>query len=579
MTPRHRHHLGLPPVTRVHRRKTGIDRDTVSSLSTSQPVPIRIPIPWDIQRYIIDSVAHPRVMVDEDNNVLGFPDLTNSELSALRPMDIVIDRIGACQTLWSCSLVCRDWATASRELMFQWICLSNHQQTDKLYTLFRDPQSSHLAQKVRRLSIVYSHPYKKIGEAIPRIIGMRLSRLEYLDLCTDNDVYGSDYPMFPFHPSLRAQLSQLNQIRILHLHHFRFSHFAEFRRLVCGFAGVRHLTAIFIKIGKDKLGDYRPIHRSREWQIPTKLSWLWHESSWVQEYKQEAAYDPSILWVANIPNSYRFIEISLPKAPYPVLTPHVANAIGRINLLSRWESMRFPVTWRWICEEGSRSSGGMVRDWILRSVSSDETNIRLGDFIVRFHVEFDNLQDVPLGFEHLIEVCIPHMIHDTLALPAFLYEVFEELQECLGEFRNTRKLKLAFLTSVSSDAASWRSEYESTTKERQKKYAAIIAITEEFMRSQTDVDLDFTIDGLPPEELHLLISSVQTNELLWPTHLPIPWNIQRHILESMPSYVLDENDDVPVFDQLIDSAIKGRIEPKDHLSLDLSNQSPCKEID
>ena len=51
---------------------------------------------------------------------------------------MIEDRIGACQTLRKCSLVCRDWADFSQELMFLWICLSNHQQTRKLGTLLRD---------------------------------------------------------------------------------------------------------------------------------------------------------------------------------------------------------------------------------------------------------------------------------------------------------------------------------------------------------------------------------------------------------------------------------------------------------
>ena len=188
---------------------------------------------------------------------------------------------------------------------------------------------------------------------------MGLSQLEYLDLCAGRSTKELDYPMFPFHPSLRVLLSRLNQIRILHLHNFRFSHLVEFRRLICGFGGIRHLVAIFVKFGKDNLGDFRPIHRTKEWQIPTKVSWLLLDRSFGnRERPQEGddeVYTP-LLWIASIPNPHRVITTSSLKATYPVLTPHIANAISRITHLGESFGHSFPDTWYWRRKEGSTDS-------------------------------------------------------------------------------------------------------------------------------------------------------------------------------------------------------------------------------
>ena len=134
----------------------------------------------------------------------------------------------------------------------------------------------------------------------------------------------------------------------------------------------------------------------------------------------------------------------------------------------------------------------------LYSVSTDATYSRYSVFMVRFYVESDHPQDTPLGFDHLIEICIPHRIDDPSALPAFLLETFKELQECLGEFANVKRVKLALAIPFSRHG-------------HKGKRAAVTAIMEEFMRSHTEVDLDVTIDGPP---LVGSIPGVQTNELL-----------------------------------------------------------------
>ncbi|KAJ3482967.1 hypothetical protein NLI96_g6623 [Meripilus lineatus] len=509
--------------------------------------PIHIPIPWNIQRHIIESI--PSYMPDENDDFPAFDHCHYLEDDNPTLTSTITNQINVCRTLRHFSLACRQWAIISQKVLFRWICLINHQQTDKLYTTLSDPQSSHLAQNVRRLSIVYQPPYKKLGEVISRVIGMRLSRLECLSLCAGDGRPGAYDPIiFPFHPSLQAQLSQLNQIRILHLHNFWFSHRAEFRRVVCSFSGVRYLIASCIEFGHDKLGDCRPIHHSKEWQLPTKVSWLRGERYRIQEYQRNAEVN---LWVANIPNWHRLIKISSPRTTPPFLTPHIANAITHI--LGR-EDDYYYVTWRWRYGEGR--TGGTGQDWTLSCVTSGG-NLKLClDF--RFHMpESDQLQDVVLGCDHLMELSIPHVAGDALNLHVSLLQKFRGLQELLGGLTNLKKINLALMIRErkrGSESRPWMSLDGYTKQKLQRQYTPIIAITEEFIRSQTDFDMDFTIDGLPPEELHLLIRSVPTNELLWPIHTPIPWNIQCHIIQSVSSFVsTDRNSSDLAFDDLTHS--------------------------
>ncbi|KAJ3481273.1 hypothetical protein NLI96_g7768 [Meripilus lineatus] len=484
----------------------------ISSIPTNELLwPVHTPIPWNIQRHIIESVPF-FVPTDGANNVLAFADLTHSRVGNFKPISTIRDQTEACRTLRTCSLVCRQWASVSRKLIFRWICLSNHQQTDKLHSLLRDSQSSHLSQLVRRLSIVYRSPYTRIGEAIPRIIGMGLSRLECLDLCAGEETGALDFPTFPFHPSLRAQLSQLNQVRILHLHNFRFSHLAEFRRFVCAFAGIRHLIAIFVDFGRDELGDYRPIHRSKEWQMPAKISWwlMSWDPWWNENRKAHGDFDAvSAFWLANIPNSRRAIKPEAPcSSACPTLTPDVANAITHTAFHYSTDGEYDPlITWYWRREKGS--GGGMRKDWTLSCISSYEHQ----DHYFRFRMRSDNPPDTPLGFEHLIEPCISHLVTEPRELLVSLHQKLRASHEQFGGFPNVERVKLTLLTQDSAiQSVPWRLQPEKTKRMLQERYTPIIPIVEEFGRSQTDFQLDINIDGFPPEELRLLISDRQTTE-------------------------------------------------------------------
>lgn len=325
-------------------------------------VPIRVPIPWDIQHHIIESLQPLLISAKDDLPIFDKP--TSRKVPFLRPMRIIQSQMRIRRTLRSWSLVCRDWAFISQRILFRWICLYNHRETDSLYAILRDPRSSHLSQMVHRLSIDYCPPYKGIGGALPRIIGMNLSQLEHLDICANYVSGRFECPLFPFHPSLRAQLSRLDQVRILHLYNIRFLHFAELRRLVCAFAGIRHLVLVYVTIGRDNLGDFRSIHRTNKWQVPAKVSWLPHIPTLYEQEQFCRTRTPLVFWVANIPRSHQGIQTSSTpstsissRAIHPALTSQVATTIDD-SFGDRPFGAMYLDTWQWRRGEGSRDRVG-----------------------------------------------------------------------------------------------------------------------------------------------------------------------------------------------------------------------------
>lgn len=121
----------------------------------------------------------------------------------------------------------------------------------------------------------------------------------------------------------------------------------------------------------------------------------------------------------------------------------------------------------------------------------------------RFRMGSDNPTDIPLGFEHLIELCIPHLVEEPQELPFSLRWQFQESQERFGGFPNVERVKLALLVSGKVDGTPGGSRSEKTERRLLKRYIPII---DEFRCSQTDFDLDITIDGAPLEELRRFIS-------------------------------------------------------------------------
>lgn len=121
----------------------------------------------------------------------------------------------------------------------------------------------------------------------------------------------------------------------------------------------------------------------------------------------------------------------------------------------------------------------------------------------------DSLQDIPLGFEHLIESCIHYWIEELepTELLDSLRQKFTDPQERFGGFSNIKKVKLALCSGWKNEiyVPGWHPP-EGKQRNLQKWYTSIVSIVEELRSSQTDFDLDATIDGVPLEVMRLLNS-------------------------------------------------------------------------
>lgn len=157
------------------------------------------------------------------------------------------------------ALVCRAWRSTCQECLFAFVYLNNSTQLDRLCHTLRQPSSCHFAHCTQRIRVAYRPPFYKFGEALPRIVSMRLSNLVQIDIAS----YLSQNPIpFPLHPSILAQASQLQNIRYMQLSKLCFKHLAELRRFMSVFRGLESLLLDEISFGKDERGDLRSLHQT-----------------------------------------------------------------------------------------------------------------------------------------------------------------------------------------------------------------------------------------------------------------------------------------------------------------------------
>lgn len=250
------------------------------------------------------------------------------------------------QSFYSYSLVCRAWYSTSQKYLFSWIILLNNAQLDKLFHVLHPPNSSsfRLLGYIRRISMRYSPPYSKFGQALPRIATLRPPNLERLDF------YGEEFADFPFHPSLPAFLSCLDQVRELHISNLQFKHFMELRRFVSGFRGIR--SVVFLGhpndgLPQDKLGEYRPILSCARAGRPSLVAC---ESS-----DRSLLGFPLSFWLsshARVPNSPKN-HGSAPVVVAPTLSRDLVEFLAALHpvALSRWSSIS--EVWQWKSETDS----------------------------------------------------------------------------------------------------------------------------------------------------------------------------------------------------------------------------------
>ncbi|KAJ3482457.1 hypothetical protein NLI96_g6969 [Meripilus lineatus] len=195
------------------------------------------------------SISHSRIRLPPPNPLPRLPpEILELVLQFIRPgidtiydyipfnsFDEVLDReedsIG---TLATCSHVCRIWVALCQKLLFSWVILKKSAHLDSIFRLHRPSRLSHISPLIRRISVAYSEPNDKLGEALPRIATMAPPNLLRIDVLGSNND-------FPFHDSLPLRLAPLHYVRVLYLSWLKFTNFSEFRQLISCFSGLQVL--------------------------------------------------------------------------------------------------------------------------------------------------------------------------------------------------------------------------------------------------------------------------------------------------------------------------------------------------
>ncbi|KAJ3489817.1 hypothetical protein NLI96_g1869 [Meripilus lineatus] len=195
------------------------------------------------------SISHSRIRLPPPNPLPRLPpEILELVLQSIRPgIDTIYDNIpfdsfrevfnrqdDSIGTLTTCCHVCRSWVAICHELLFSWVILQKSAHLDSLFHLYRASRLSHISPLIRRISVAYSEPNDKLGEALPRIATIAPPNLLRIDvLGRDND--------FPFHDSLPLRLAPLHYVRVLYLRWLKFTNLSEFRQLISCFSGLQVL--------------------------------------------------------------------------------------------------------------------------------------------------------------------------------------------------------------------------------------------------------------------------------------------------------------------------------------------------
>lgn len=271
---------------------------------------------------MIPPALHPRVPLELQVHIIRSlrRDLDSDNRFPFRKKHFVEEE-EACRTLFSCSLVCREWLQPSQKALLSWIILRKSTQLDKIFRLLRSGQESPLPARlllyIRRISVVYHEPYFKLGEALPRIASINPPNLVRIDIASNG------ISTFPFHPSLPLQLSRLSQVRTLYLVTLRFVHLFELRQLVKSFPGLHTVIMDnFVHVGEDRRGNFRV--------LPGASRYLRSVGCW---YMQGGPSLPLCCWLPypRLRTSISPQKSVTPVDVIPVLSPDLAEFLDKLQ--------------------------------------------------------------------------------------------------------------------------------------------------------------------------------------------------------------------------------------------------------
>ncbi|KAJ3481707.1 hypothetical protein NLI96_g7474 [Meripilus lineatus] len=340
-------------------------------------------LPVEVQLHIV-ALSYSRNVYDEKVNGL----LSSYILKDIR------ERLD-CLLAWA--LVCHAWTSDCQERLFAFAHVNNSTKLDRLRHTLRQPSSLHFADSIQRICVAYPPPFYKLGEALLRIVSMRLPNLVQIHIVGDPLNGGL---MFPLRPSLLAQASQLQNVRRLQLRGFHFKHLAELRRFICVFRGLESLILEKILFGNDKRGDLRALHQT--------TGVVLRSVNFIPIFPiiDEGAR-LSCLWIAPLSN-YGFSRRSLFEKTQeshtrPVVSLSVAELF--INVLRPEPFRHFdPQSWEWMChsrDEWTLQNGGYRSPNVgmrfiktqLQPADSRDARIHRAPYF-----DLDHLKEISVGF-------------------------------------------------------------------------------------------------------------------------------------------------------------------------------------
>ncbi|KAJ3484029.1 hypothetical protein NLI96_g5901 [Meripilus lineatus] len=308
--------------------------------------------------------------------------------------------------------------------------------------------------------------------------------------------YVSPMPNYPIHPSLSAQLSRLSQVRFLYIRGLRFTHAMELRRFVVAFSGLRLVVLDYgISIGKDEMGDFRPLPQGKSLGMRSIACWAPIASRWGI---------PFIFWVSRPPNSLaRSPAQSGDKAP--TISAELAEFLTRVHEpgAMQLESVRY-LHWCWVPSSGSQWS--LVARYNTRNGLIDARSFTFRDSRLQTTVANPSPLFPPaFSLHHLVGIDLQSVYGFDSVNPRWkrFSSVVKLLTKRLPTLTNFMKLGVHFVTTKEYPVGDRDSTLAPKAIRKGTKDCVPIALHElkPLREANLQCELEFTIDGLPLDSI------------------------------------------------------------------------------